>query len=828
MTAGVLVRGRRTVCRNQQRLRVLEQAGGLSSLNAIEYVEVRDTDEPDLLLRQRTLYVRLIRPVPATITAAHVRIAGGDRVATVPVEWAAPADAGSPPVTGAAWTALVAGLDQPDHVLVVRTALRGDFSTYDLALREPGTDDVPAGFDTELTDVALQFKVECPTDSDCAADAVCDGELDRTGPRIDYLAKDFDGFRRIMLERLALLSPAWSERNPADQGVALVELLAYVADGLSWRQDAIATEGYLATARSRISLRRHARLVDYRIHEGSAARAWLRVTTDAGTANLPAGTPVCTAVPGFGARVAPADATDLLRDTDAVFETCADAQVHEDLAELRFHGWGEERPCLPAGATTATLRGHHPLLAVGDVLVLAQVRDPETDEASAADPGMRHAVRLVAIDAVDDPAGGLFEVPPTSAATAVTRITWHPEDALPWSLPLTHPRTDGQPDDDAALAWGNIVLADHGRAVGPELLAADGRLAVAGLVFQRPLPDPSAPLPSAAATLATSDPRGALPALRVTGERSGVTEEWEPRPDLLASGAADPHFVVEVDTDRSALLRFGRGGHGRPADDTTFTVRYRVGDPATGNVGLDTLRHVITTSSAILDVTNPLPARGGQAPETPEEIRRDAPEAFRRQERAVTMADYAEVTERSGLVQRAAATLRWTGSWHTVFVTADRAAGAAVDADFERRVRDWVEPYRMAGYDLEVDAPVFVALDLALLVCVERRYLRADVGDAVREVLSAGVRADGTLGLFHPDRFTFGQPVHLSMVVAAVQAVEGVDSVRVTTFQRLGSPSTSGLAAGVLPMGRLEIPRLDDDPNYPDRGRLVLTLGGGR
>ena len=62
--------------------------------------------------------------------------------------------------------------------------------------------------------------------------------------------------------------PGWTERHAADLGVALVEILAYVADHLSYRQDAVATEAYLGTARSRISLRRHARLVDYRWARG--------------------------------------------------------------------------------------------------------------------------------------------------------------------------------------------------------------------------------------------------------------------------------------------------------------------------------------------------------------------------------------------------------------------------------------------------------------------------------------------------------------------------------------------------------------------------------
>ena len=52
-----------------------------------------------------------------------------------------------------------------------------------------------------------------------------------------------------MLDRLSIVLPEWQERNPADAGMALVEVLAYAADYLSYHQDAAATEAYLGTAR---------------------------------------------------------------------------------------------------------------------------------------------------------------------------------------------------------------------------------------------------------------------------------------------------------------------------------------------------------------------------------------------------------------------------------------------------------------------------------------------------------------------------------------------------------------------------------------------------
>src|SRR5690606_19009570 len=134
----------------------------------------------------------------------------------------------------------------------------------------------PAGFDPRLSEIQFSFKVQCESDFDCASITPCPTPP-ATNPRLDYLAKDYASFRRLMLDRMSVLMPDWSSRNAADIGVTLVEMLAYVGDQLSYQQDAVATEAYLATARKRISLRRHARLVDYLVHEGCNARVWVQL-----------------------------------------------------------------------------------------------------------------------------------------------------------------------------------------------------------------------------------------------------------------------------------------------------------------------------------------------------------------------------------------------------------------------------------------------------------------------------------------------------------------------------------------------------------------------
>jgi hypothetical protein len=96
------------------------------------------------------------------------------------------------------------------------------------------------------------------------------------------------------------------------------------------------------------------------------------------------------------------------------------------------------------------------------------------------------------------------------------------------------------------------------------------------------------------------------------------------------------------------------------------------------------------------------------------------------------------------------------------------------------------------------------------------------------QIFSNRILPDGRKGVFHPDNFTFGQPVYLSPLYAAAMAVSGVASVKITAFQRQGMPSTEALDKGFLSLGRLEIARLDNDPDFPERGILRLIMEGGK
>ncbi len=178
-------------------------------------------------------------------------------------------------------------------------------------------------------------------------------------------------------------------------------------------------------------------------------------------------------------------------------------------------------------------------------------------------------------------------------------------------------------------------------------------------------------------------------------------------------------------------------------------------------------------------------------------------------------------------VTKAAATFRWTGSWHTMFVTIERDQNLPLDANFKTEVEQYLDAYRMAGVDLEVEDAIRVPLYIAMHVCVQPDYVATDVESVLLQIFSSGLLSDGSPAMFNPQRFVMGQPYYLSPLVGAAQAVDGVLSVGVDAFQREADPSEDATAAGVLIPQRLELFELANDPNYPERGYFVLTVEGG-
>jgi hypothetical protein len=678
------------ICDSERRRETVRQDEKLCGL---DYLEV----EPG----QTRLTVHFLGKAPQgshALSEKNVLIEGGRRIRNIKVLGVVTHPSGDP---------------EFDDTLEVVVYPAGDFSTYTLRIVARDSEGHPKphpSFDPRFDSVEFNFKVDCPSDLDCAVERQCPPVV-RPRPEINYLAKDYASFRQLILDRLALVMPDWQERHVPDIGIVLVEVLAYVGDYLSYYQDAVATEAYLDTSRLRISVRRHARLVDYQLREGCNARAWVTVKTegdplDVDPRQLYLITQPKDARSSLGVTLTEDDLIKLRTGSYEVFEPMTQEKItlYASHYTIQFYTWGNEECCLDRGATSATLIGelvkepetapptpcepqHGPerqqslydqtgsgkpqgdfpkmYLKPGDVLIFEEVIGPKTGNTSDADPANRHAVRLIRVEASKDPLNG----------QPIVEITWAPEDALPFPfcISVLGPPPDCKIIPDVSVARGNVILVDHGKTIEEDTGSVQAKEAIARcecegmpsdteIIAERYRPvlkegpltfaEPVAPKTSAVRAL-VQDVAKPLPQVRLTSDPAPSGDPlWLPQPDLLGSSPRDQHFVAEIDNDARAHLRFGDGELGyRPAAHLKFKAIYRTGNGSAGNVGAESISHIVLrqekVSGGILQVRNPIPATGGTNPEPISEAKLFAPHAFRQElQRAIIADDYRTLIER--------------------------------------------------------------------------------------------------------------------------------------------------------------------------------------
>ena len=701
-------------------------------------------------------------------------------------------------------------------------------------------------------------------------------------PPIDYRARDYRGFRSLMLDRIAALIPGRTEHHPADALTMLVELVAHVADQLSYYQDAVATEAYLGTARRRVSIRRHARLLGYFVHEGINARVWVsfRVKANAlGPVSIPAGTPVLTDVsPAPPVLSSSAFARALENRSAVVFETMHPATVWPEANDMPLYAWGAHDFMLEVGSTSAYLSGRlSGVLTPGDVIILIEpgegsAHPPTPGPARAGPPsssgqvdpmgsgagrpstsgrthagrrdagppsnsGRAHAVRLVAVEASVDPLGEPADNADPSAelegAVELTHIVWHAQDALPFSMAIA---AGGR---SRAYAVGNVVLADQGRTIEGEALSPARmqddfryrpRLEERNLTFAASFDDKAARARLEPATLIMdTDPREAWPSVQL-GLGSGNESDdqiWKPHRDLFDADGETRAFVVEMESDSVAWLRFGDGVYGSVPPARGLVARYRIGSGPEGNIGAGVLSHVVTDVPEIDGVWNPLSARGGAEPETIEQVRIRAPRAHQARLRATTPEDYASLARKLPGVTRAMASAH-RGRPVPITLRVERTGRQDLDDAFRDRVLAHLESKRMMGHRLVVAPARYLGIDLKLVATTEPGHRASPVRAALNEAFSSLELEAGRQGFFHPDCFGFGDELRVADIRRQALDVTGVAAATVVVRPwRFDEASAILLPNRVIRPEPDEIIRLDNDPARPEFGSLKIEVREG-
>lgn len=778
---------------------------------------------------------------PATavhgLRVARTTVIGGQRLVDVWLYQAPPAALADParwtilPPPGAATVAVTAAVVDGDH-LRLTTAGAPDPTRYRLVVSPPpGVE-----FDPLRLRLPVRLRPECPDLGNCFGTAAAPATV-APSPVHDYTARDWRALRAALVEFHRRQRPG-ADTSIADPTITVAELFAHVGDLLHYRIDRVSAETYLASARRRTSVARHARLLDYLVGDAVAARAHIHLAVPPAAADV--------AVLA-GDRVLPAD------DDRLAFVLESGHDVVAGRGEIAIYDWGERGCRLPAGATEAVLVRPRPAdalgaawLRAGDLLAF-EVVDPG-DEA-AHDAWRTRVTDWPTVDAqpgfrlpLPSRRGQVVEVThvapivdPLAPTLALFEVRWR--SPLERSFPVSPDRAAGSPE--VTVARGNVVTAHHGVLVaGPPdatIRAAD--------------PDWAGRLPPAEQTgrpegyLLIGAPEGLARHADGTPYRLDVTVTLPSGADVTALhtathiGVAAGQLAVTVEEEpwRPPLARFHTGPLGTdPPAGSTVTATYEAGGGPAANLPPHTLTRLqrnLAPPQATPDwqdvagvtARNPVAATGGAGPEPLDRVRRGAPQEFAaRPRRAVLPGDHAAAAREVAGIDRASARRQWTGAWPLIVTVVDVLDGD-VDATIASVTRH-LDGRRMLGQEVATIAGTGVGLMIAMDVCV----VAGTDTELVRRRILARLRP-GTAavpGLFHPDALRLGGTIHVSTVIAAAAAVPGVDAVEVTEARRLAEPA--GARHELLTFAQHEIPVLDDDPARPERGRLELTMRGGR
>lgn len=737
-----------------------------------------------------------LNAAPAGMTADDVVVGGGRRL--------------GPP----AHEVTIDSSQAADPAAVISFRGIGDHSPYTVTLVDGGGTPLHPFF----ASAAFRFTIDCEV-GDCRDPAAEARRPSVQPPAVDLLTKDYNGFARLLADWVKVANPQIADLSPASFERVLLDLLAWAGDMLSYHQDRVANEAFIATARERFSLRQHALLLGSRLDDGRAPTTVLAFDVTA-SGYVPAGLQVrmrtaadevpVTFTVARRTRVRAANSSGALRI--AAFPGASDAE-------------------LPAGATSLLLWGHGSELATGDRLAFVQGPFAQVVTIAAAPR------RITAAGWVADPAQSFDPLVDPPAEVTELRFAEPLARALrPWSdepLRLHANLADalyGAPRRAVAGAGAEPRFGEVALRLGPRTSTV-GRGRGGGLLL-RALRVPEWPV--------VHDEVGG--ASRPALELLVSGEPWTRVEHLYGSRSYDLHYTAEADEDGSVWLRFGDGVHGREvALDTPqrpavgIELRYRIGDPVAGNVGIGTLVEIVrpptgTDEQVALDalgdtrVANVVPATGGREGHTLAREQEELPRSLRHGplQRAVALEDYA-----AGAMQvpgAGRATARAAGGlFNTVMVLVDPEGEEDLGENLRRRVHEHLDALRMTGREHVVRAAEYVPLEVGLVLCAQPGFARHLVRDRVLGALRPGTGARP--GWFHPDRLSFGDAVRLGDLLAVVQAIAGVRSVKATAFRPLGDLGAAAVL-DVIALGRTKVARLDADPDFPEHGTLEVRVVG--
>ncbi len=250
--------------------------------------------------------------------------------------------------------------------------------------------------------------------------------------------------------------------------------------------------------------------------------------------------------------------------------------------------------------------------------------------------------------------------------------------------------------------------------------------------------------------------------------------EWQEVPSFYGQSADAQVFVTREDEDQKTHVLFGNGIHGArlPSGINNVKARYRYGSGAAAP-DAGSLTVMVTPHPRLKSIRNPVPVGGGADPESPQQIRRYAPQSVLALGRAVSARDYEAIAAQTPGVERVRAYWTWDAQEQQtlvkLYVGDDASAVDAAKVALSRAA----DPNR----PVKIELATAISLRVVLTLRIASAYDPAVVADTVRNTL-----LDPHTGLLGTHTLQIGQPIYQSQIHAVCLSVPGVLAVHALQF----------------------------------------------
>lgn len=591
--------------------------------------------------------------------------------------------------------------------------------------------------------------------------------------------RNFQQLVEAAQRRIPRYTPEWTDFNPSDPGITIIELFAWFTEVMLYRFNQIPDLNYI----------KFLELINLKLTPAQPATAQLTLNTQPGAPveSIPPRTP-------FMAQPPEADTSLIFESTegiDLIRLPLADVQVYDGSAFTVIND-----------ANSTLQDSFHPLgwtPQAGNALYLGfQQTDPP-----AIDPIFPQELRFyVFLKAKTEAAAtqvcAQSQVDPAPPVTLIWE--YKPAGANHWK------RLNVYEDQSLAMTrQGHIKLegpADIGQTIEGKVEAPRFWLRVlleSGSYLSSRKPEIDMICPNTVPVENLSTVRNEIlgnsdghPNLRFELRHKPVQpdslklaleledeapEPWQRVEDFLSSGQNDPHYVLDAS---GGTIQFGDGRRGRipQAGGEIIATEYRYGGGHEGNVGIELINTPLTSLIGVESAANLRPAVGGRDEQSLEQLKEEAPRILRSRNRAVTDEDFSALAKRVGGIIKATTLplahpnhpgVQVPGSVTVVVVPDHDEMPPEPSPELIQQVCRHLNQFRLLTTEVYVKGPEYKAIQVEARITAEPYVAFDAVSQAVKEALNEYLT---------PLNWNFGEELYPTNLYREMLKVEGVKAVR--------------------------------------------------